>query len=100
MERSMSENPNGAVALLVLRSIGNQHVEALCDFARDNVTVHDCRCSTMFIPLELSFLLTLPLLALSYPTLDTQQVPLSSKDDVRPLVIWHGLGAYACPLPL
>jgi len=56
--------------------------------------------TTMKLPFELTFLLLLPLSSLALPSVEVEQTPLLSgiststrnNSNVRPLVLWHGLG--------
>lgn len=62
--------------------------------------------TTMKLPRELAVLLLLPLSSLALPTLDAGQIPLlpltssfgKIHTNVRPLVLWHGLGELISPL--
>lgn len=54
----------------------------------------------MKLPGELAVLLLVPLLSLALPALEVEQIPLlpqtstfgKNHTNVRPLVLWHGLG--------
>ncbi len=58
--------------------------------------------TTMKLPFELTFLLLLPLSSLALPSVEVEQTPLLSgiststrnTSNVRPLVLWHGLGTF------
>lgn len=63
---------------------------------------NDILSSAMKLPFELALFLALPAFTFAIPTLEVEQIPLSAElhstgekhSNVRPLVLWHGLGMH------